>query len=184
MTWSKQTIMKKIILGLLLMLFGCSDPADKASENLKKGDEFFGKNEYEVAEYYYEKIPEESPFFHQAQKKLNAIAVVKAKWKVAVGDTVEISKVVIIDNKYKADNLSKEPIHTITLVNKSWKKLESVNIEFIYYNEAGTVVTRLVGDVKTDLEPRTQSVFENISPGTVHERFVKCEAKIINAYFQ
>ncbi len=176
--------MKKFVLVLMLLVFGCSDLGDQASANLKKGDEFFAKNEYEVAEYYYDKIPEESPFYRQARKKLNTIASVKEKWKVVAGDTVEISKVVIIENTYKVDNVSRLPIHTVTIANNTRKTLESVIIEFIYYDEAGSVVTTLVGNVKASVEPKSQNVFDNISPGTLQERFVNCEARIINAHFQ
>lgn len=176
--------MKKFVLVLMLLVFGCSDLGDQASANLKKGDEFFAKNEYEVAEYYYDKIPEESPFYRQARKKLNTIASVKEKWKVVAGDTVEISKVVIIENTYKVDNVSRLPVHTVTIANNTRKTLESVIIEFIYYDEAGSVVTTLVGNVKASVEPKSQNVFDNISPGTLQERFVNCEARIINAHFQ
>ncbi len=176
--------MKKFVLVLMLLVFGCSDLGDQASANLKKGDEFFAKNEYEVAEYYYDKIPEESPFYRQARKKLNTIASIKEKWKVVAGDTVEISKVVIIENTYKVDNVSRLPIHTVTIANNTRKTLESVIIEFIYYDEAGSVVTTLVGNVKASVEPKSQNVFDNISPGTLQERFVNCEARIINAHFQ
>jgi hypothetical protein len=167
----------------VLILFGCSDSADQASANLKKGDEFFAKNEYDIAEYYYDKIPEDSPFFQQAQKKLNAIAVGRAQWKVDNNGSTKISEVYIIDNKYKIDSVSKLPIHAITLENKSWKSLLSVDIEFIYYNDEGTVVTKLIADVKTNLLPKTQKVYENISPGTIQERFVNCQARIIAAHF-
>ena len=133
---------------------------------------------------YYDKIPEESPFYRQARKKLNTIASIKEKWKVVAGDTVEISKVVIIENTYKVDNVSRLPIHTVTIANNTRKTLESVIIEFIYYDEAGSVVTTLVGNVKASVEPKSQNVFDNISPGTLQERFVNCEARIINAHFQ
>ncbi|HAP36769.1 MAG TPA: hypothetical protein DCQ28_12840 [Bacteroidetes bacterium] len=177
--------MRKIVFSILLLVVGCAEPVDQASTNLKKGDEFFAKNEYEVAEYYYDKIPEDSPFFRQAQKKLNVIAAVKEKWKIDVGDTVEISKVTITENKYTTDNDSKSPIHTLTVVNTSWKKLKRVNIEFSYFTEAGIIITRLVvNDVELDLDPNTQKVYENISPGTIYFQFATCEAKIINAYFQ
>ncbi len=176
--------MRKFIFSLLFLLFGCSDPGDQASANLKKGDEFFAKNEYEVAEYYYDKIPEDSPFFRQAQKKLNIIASAKTKWKVVQGDTVDISQVVLIENEYQTSNVSRLPIHSITLENKSWKRLESVNIEFTYFKETGTVIAKLIGSIETNLEPRTQRVFKNISPGTIQEQFVKCDARIVSANFQ
>ena len=175
--------MKKFIFSLVVLLFGCSDPGDQPGTNLKKGDEFFAKNEYEVAEYYYDQIPEDSPFFRQAQKKLNAIAVVKAKWKVVESDSTEISQVVLVENKYKADNVSRVPIHSITIANNSKKKLESVNIEFTYFNQEGTVIATLLGDVKTPVDPESKNIFDNVSPGILQERFVNCEARIINAHF-
>ncbi|MDP1678375.1 MAG: FxLYD domain-containing protein [Bacteroidota bacterium] len=176
--------MKKFILGLVLLVFGCSDPGDKASENLKKGDSFFEKNEYEVAEYYYDKIPEESPFYRQAQKKLDAIALVKEQWKIVASDSVGASKIILVENKYRTDSVSGAPIHTITLTNNSRRTVNSVNIEFTYYNQAGNVITTLVGDVKTSLEPNTRASFDDITPGTLQELFVKCDAKIISIHFR
>jgi hypothetical protein len=175
--------MKKIIFSLLVILFGCSDSADQAGANLKKGDEFFNKSEYEVAEYYYEKVPEESPLFRQAQTKLEAIAGIKERWKVIPGDTVEISNIILVENKYNTDNTSRLPIHAITLANRSWKKLKSINIEFTYYNAAGAVITKLIVEIETDLDSRNQKVYENVSPGVIQERFAKCDARIINAVF-
>jgi len=72
--------MKKTLLILLLLAAGCIDTEENASANLKKGDDFFAKNEYEVAEYYYERIPEESPFYAKAQVKLEEIAKIKKQW--------------------------------------------------------------------------------------------------------
>ena len=175
--------MKKITVSLLVILFGCSDPADQAGTNLKKGDEFFDKSEYEVAEYYYEKIPEESPLFIQAQKKLNAIAMVKEQWKVVAGDPIEISNITIVEHKYNTDSSATLPIHSVTLVNRYWKKLKSVDIQFSYYDGSGNIVAKLITEIETNLDSRNQRVYENISPGTVRERFVSCEIKIINADF-
>jgi len=77
--------MKKFVLVLILLVFGCSDLGDQASANLKKGDEFFAKNEYEVAEYYYDKIPEESPFYRQARKKLNTSHIAAKALRIVRG---------------------------------------------------------------------------------------------------
>ncbi len=176
--------MKKFVLGLALLVFGCSDHGDKASENFKKGDDFFAKNEYEIAEYYYDKIPEDSPFYRQAQKKLHAIALVKEQWKIVKSDSVGTSQIILVENKYRTDGVSGAPIHTITLTNNSRRTLNSVTIVFTYYNQGGNVITTLVGEVTTSLEPNTQAVFENVTPGTLQEPFVNCEAKIINTHFR
>ena len=175
--------MKKFAFGLMLLIVGCSDPGEQAGSNLKKGDEFFAKNEYEIAEYYYEKIPEESPLYRQAQKKLNEITVIKEHWKIGEADSAEVAQVVLVENKYNADNTSKVPIHTLTLLNNSRKKLGSVNIEFTYYNAAGGVIAVLVDEVKTPLGSNTQGVFDKVSPGILPDKFERCEARIINAHF-
>lgn len=175
--------MKKFIFSLIFFAVGCSDPIDQASTNLKKGDEFFAKNEYEAAEYYYDRIPEESPFYPQAQKKMNAIAVFKAKWRVNDKDSSEISKVVLVENISKMNNISRVPTHMITIANNSTKLLESIEVEFTYYDQNESVITALITEVKTPLKPKSQETYYDITPGLLQERFTTCQAKIINAHF-
>ncbi|MBW7887933.1 MAG: hypothetical protein H3C35_06185 [Bacteroidetes bacterium] len=66
--------MKKLFLCVILLVAaGCEDLDEDAPINFKKGIEFYKKGEYEIAEYYFDKIPEESPLYNSAQKRLQKI---------------------------------------------------------------------------------------------------------------
>ena len=67
--------MKLLAAMMVAMLFiGCDNTPEQAADNLKKGDEYFAAQQYEVAEYYYDKIPDESPLYKEAQLKIDKIS--------------------------------------------------------------------------------------------------------------
>lgn len=176
--------MKKFYCLFFIFLLGCSGTEENASANLKKGDDFFAKKEYEVAEYYYEKIPEESPIYIQAQKKLEEIAAVKKQWadkEVKVGD---LTKIIVLDHTYQTDNVSQVPIHRLSLVNNTDRFIETITVEFTYFDKSGKEITKLTAEVNTPMYQNTQDVFKGISPGMVNEEYAKSTAKIISARFQ
>ena len=63
-------MIKTILLFLILLLAGCGESVEDAPINLQKGNDFYIRGQYEVAEYYFEKIPEDSPLYPEAQEKL------------------------------------------------------------------------------------------------------------------
>ena len=177
--------MKKILFIILLACtIGCEQSDEDASSNLKKGDSFFEKKEYEVAEYYYEKIPEESPMYAKAKKKLDAIAVIKKQWTEHSVPQIDLNKIVIVEHTFTVDNISLLPVHRLSLVNNTNRTLESIDVEFSYLDKNGKILEKLVCEVKTGMYTNTQDVFKGIKPGVVREAFATSEAKILSAKFR
>ncbi len=176
--------MKKLLFIFFAILFGCTGTEEHASANLKKGDDFFAKKEYEVAEYYYEKIPEDSPIYTQAQKKLEAIAVIKKQWADKEVKVADLSKIAMIDHTYQLDNVTQVPTHRLSLVNNTPRILESVTVEFSYFDKDGKEIQKLTVEVTTQMYENTQDVFKGISTGVLLRPFTTSTAKIVSAKFQ
>lgn len=176
--------MKQIVLLVLVTLMGCSNSEENATINLQKGDEFFSKQEYEVAEYYYEKIPDDSPVYRQAEKKLQEIARIKKQWVEKTVPSSELAKIVILEHTYQVDNVSRIPSHRLSLVNNTDRIVEYIVVEFTYYDKNDKVITTLTTEKRTPMFQHTQDVFKGIEPGFVPEEFARATAKIVNARFQ
>ena len=167
--------MKKILV-ILVLLFGCTDGEEYASINLKKGDEFFAKREYEIAEYYFDKIPEESPLYKAAKRNLDIIH--KQKEMLAQEETVNentragvgAGALTVVPHSYSL-KMGRIPIHTVTLHNKTTKKLQFADLEFIYLDGSGREVKRIVGSVYQDIMPDEQKEISEIAPGMVTDKF-------------
>ena len=176
--------MKIHLLFFALLLAGCGDSEENAPSNLQKGNEFYAKQEYEVAEYYFEKIPEESPLYPQAKKKLDAIAAIKKQWKEKQVSTTDLSKIVIIDHTYQLVNIARIPTHRLSLVNNTDRILEYITVEFSYTDKTGKVVAKLTTETRTPMFQNTQDVFKGIEPGYVAEEFTTSTARIVSARFK
>jgi len=175
--------MKKTILCMLLALFGCADNEQNAISNVKKGDDFFDRKEYEVAEYYYEKIPEDSPLYNHAKRKLDEIAVIKKHWVEKEIPAAEVAKIQILNHGYAVDNVRHVPSHSLELYNNLAQNIEYVTVEFKYVDEQGTVVAAFTTEVHTSMFPNTRKLFRAVEPGYVAKKFVKAEAKIVTARY-
>ena len=176
--------MKKTLLILLLLAAGCIDTEENASANLKKGDDFFAKNEYEVAEYYYERIPEESPFYAKAQVKLEEIAKIKKQWVEKEVSASDIAKINIIEHTYNWDNMTRVPVHRLSMVNNTDRILEYITVQFDYYDKDNNLITRFTVETRTPMLQNTQNAFNNIGTGVMKRDFARSTATIIEARFQ
>jgi hypothetical protein len=176
--------MKKILLILGFLLWGCSGSDEQAPENLKYGDDFFAKKEYEIAEYYYEKIPEESPLYSQARKKLEEISIIKKQWVEKSPPAAVLQKIVILNNVYGIDNVTGLPTHTLTILNNTDRIVEYLTFEFSYFDEAGKLVAQYTLKARTPLFQGYQDIFGGLQPGRVDKKFTSSTVKIINARFQ
>ena len=176
--------MRRVLTVILLLAAGCADTEENAAANLKKGDEHLAKKEYEVAEYYYERIPEESPLYVQAEKKLEAIAKVKKQWVEKEVAPADLAKIRIIDHTYQLDNVARVPSHRLSLVNNTDRVLEYITVEFSYYDRSGKKVATLETETRTPMFQNSQDVFKGIEPGFVAEEFASTTARIVNARFQ
>jgi len=172
------------VLIIAFIVAGCVDNEENASANLKKGDDFFAKHEYEVAEYYYEKIPESSPFYKKAQKQLDAIGTIKRQWVEKEVTAEELAKIIIIDHTYKVDNITRVPVHRLSLVNNMDRILEYIEVEFTYYDNDDRKVYTLITETRTPMYQNTQDVFTKIEPGAVPVDFSRSTARILKARYQ
>ncbi len=171
-------------MAFVLLIAGCVGTEEEAPVNLKKGDECFDKKEYEVAEYYYEKIPEESPLHEQASKRLDEIKEIKAKWADKTVSEADIAKIIVTDHSYGIDNVLHIPTHRLLLFNHNQRNIASLTVEFSYYRISGELIGQLTTDVKVVVKSKDQNECTGIQPGRVGEVFAKSSARIIGARYQ
>lgn len=174
--------MKKILM-VLVILIGCTDGEEYASINLQKGDEFFAKGEYEIAEYYYDKIPEDSPLFKSAQRNL---AIIEKQKENIVAEEVSGVKVdrglTIVGHTYLL-RLGRVPIHKVTILNGTSKKLQFADLEFVYIDGSGREIKRLTGTIYQDIGPNEQKEVSEIAPGMIDGKFERVEVNFKRTFF-
>ena len=128
--------MKNIPFLFLLLALVCTDSEEQASTNLRKGDEFYNKGQYDIAEYYYDKIPEESILRKTVARRKKDIEKNIGSFSAKVSSEKKAEEVTIANHTFKV-SLGRIPMHTITLLNSTSKKLQMVDVEFTYFNAAG-----------------------------------------------
>ncbi|MFA6468645.1 MAG: hypothetical protein WCW35_07095 [Bacteroidota bacterium] len=183
--------MKKLFILLCLALFGCTDSEENASTNLRKGDEFMAKGEYEIAEYYYDKIPEESVLYKTVLRRRQDIEKL-ARSKSSSGSSGSSGgssvaddsdeNIVIVSQKF-AVQLGKLPLHTVLIRNNSSKRVNTIEVRFVYIDETRTVVARHTWLLNAYIDAGGEKEFPNISPGMVHDKFVRVEVEVVKALF-
>ncbi|MFA6540566.1 MAG: FxLYD domain-containing protein [Bacteroidota bacterium] len=176
--------MKNILFLIVVLLAGCSASEEDSQINLAKGDEFFAKEEYEVAEYYYERIPEESPLYAQAEKKLVAIHEIKAQWMDRTVSEEDLTRLLIIDLSSGTDNVLNIPAHRLLIRNNNKRDIASVKLEFTYFDEQGEVIGHLQTDVPITIKANDQNECVGVNPGRLDRKFTKASAQIIGAMYQ
>lgn len=174
-------MIKIFALFLFLLLAGCGESVEDAPINLKKGNDFYSQGQYEVAEYYYEKIPEESPFYPQAKEKLDSIEIIKREWVTKEISPSDLGKIAIINNKVRIDSRTQIPSHVLTVANNSSQALGSITVKFTYYDVEGNIVGSLTTEVSTPMEPHTRKSFGGIKPGVMDKSFATSGAEILSA---
>lgn len=180
----KTALLKYLFPFLLAVLsVGCDRTSEKAPMNIKKGDEYFANQEYEVAEYYYEKIPEDSPLYKQAQMKLHEIGEIRSSKFPKISLEEEARKVSVFDQSITSNNLGKMPIHSVSLNNESQHKLSAVVLEFTYFDAGGNVVAVKRIRVETPLLGKSQETFRGIAPGVLDESCSSAKVKVLSAEF-
>ena len=175
--------MKKFAVIVTVLLFGCADSDENASTNLRKGDEFFNKGEYEIAEYYYDKIPEESVLFKTVVHRKDEIQKIHEDPSLDTRSTKKISGVFITKQSVQVSNLGVLPLHKITIVNNTDKNLQFVELEFTYFDDKGKEVKKLSSVVNTAVPKNSQKEFEKITPGMVNEKFTKAMVTLVKPVF-
>jgi hypothetical protein len=171
-----------IIVAVLLV--GCDSTSEQAPNNLKKGDQYFATKEYEVASYYYEKIPEDSPLYKEAQMKLQQIDDIEKGKLPKISAEDEARKVSVFDQSITSNALGKMPVHTVSLNNESVYKLVSVVLEFTYFDAGGNVIAVKRDKVVTPIPRKSQGTFKGIAPGVLDDPCTSSKVKVLSAEFQ
>ena len=166
------------------LLIGCDNSVDQAPVNMKKADQYFAERQYEIADYYYEKIPEESPLYKEAQLKIEQIASMEQSALPKGPGADEALKITIFDQSITSNPGGVAPIHTIQLNNESVHKLASVQLEFSYFDAAGNLMGVKRCNVGTPILGKSQETFTGIAPGVLDAQFVTYRVKVISAEFQ
>ncbi len=167
-----------------MFLFGCDNTADQAPNNLKKGDEYFAAKQYEVAEYYYDKIPEDSPCYKEAEIKMQQIADIQKGALPKISVVEESQKVTVFDQSMTINAGGTEPVHSVELNNESVHKLASVVLQFTYLDATGNVVAVKQCKIASPMSGKTQETFKGISPGNLESPCVSSKVKVVSVEFQ
>lgn len=171
--------MRYALLLCLLVMVGCTDSEENASANLRKGDEFMAKGEYEIAEYYYDKIPEESVLFKTVERRRKEMEKhAPAPAAAAGGSKVQKREGVFILRESHVLQLGKMPIHTITVQNATSKRLNMLELNFVYLDGAGTEVQRMTSLVNASMDPDTEKELDKIAPGMLNQKFSTVRVEI------
>ncbi len=177
--------MKRALMMLALaMVLGCDTTPELAPNNMKKGDQYLAEKDYDVAEYYYEKIPDSSPLYKEAQLKLKQIVDIRAGAIPKVSAEAELQKVSVFEQSIIRNDDGKTPIHNVSLNNESTHKLVSVQLEFTYFDGAGNLIGLKRCTVNKAMSAKTQETFTNIAPGTLDVPCASSKVKVISAEFQ
>ncbi len=164
--------MRYVLLFTLLVMAGCTDSEENASMNLRKGDEFMAKGEYEIAEYYYDKVPEESVLFKTVERRRKEMEKSAPKPVAEKGkSTVQQRQGVFILKESHVLQLGKMPIHTITVQNATSKRLNVMELEFIYRNEMGVEVQKMTTMVNASMDAGEEKELDKIAPGMLNQKF-------------
>lgn len=175
--------MKNIPFLFLLLALGCSDSEENASTNLRKGDEFYNKGQYDIAEYYYDKIPEDSPLHKSAVRRVDEINKIRIDPSLDKHATKKKEGVFITNHTFETGTMGVLPLHRMTVVNNTNKNLQFCELEFVYYDASGKEVERLSSVVTTGVQKDTQKNFEKISPGVVKQKFAKATIILVKPVF-
>ncbi|HLP15648.1 MAG TPA: hypothetical protein VK470_05285 [Bacteroidota bacterium] len=176
--------MKRLaVIAILLIMGGCHNSLENATYNMKKGDAFYETKEYDVAEYYYDKIPEESPLYAQARAKLDSIASFRKYWSVRTVSEEDLKKIVLADHSASMNKSTMKPLHSFVIINNTSRTLSSITVEFTYFDMNYHEVGKLTCDVDAPVGPKKKGVFNRVEPGTLTHTFHKSEAKLVGAQY-
>ena len=157
---------------------------NKRLTTCKKGTNISRQNSTEVAEYYYDKIPEESPLYKEAQLKIEKIDAIQKGALPKISVAVESQKVSVLDQTMTSNSEGREPIHSVELNNESTHKLASVVLEFTYFDAAGNIVAVKQCKIATPMIGKTQEMFKGVTPGSLESPCASSKVKVVSVEFQ
>ena len=176
----------KVLISLLtaVLLIGCMDDSENARANMEKGEQFMKQGEFEVAEYYYERIPEDSPYYRKAMLRLEEIKKRHQAMIEQEASSAGSQEVLIARHSFQVDNMGKVPIHFITIENNSDQAIQMLELEFVYLGFNGKEVATLSQPLAVGIEPESVKEVKGVSPGIVSEPFQKVNIKINRILFK
>jgi uncharacterized protein YcfL len=177
-------MMKKSVILICVLIIGCGGSLEDAQSNFQKGNEFFDHQEYDVAEYYYEKVPQDSPLYQEAAKKIDEIENIRRELADNEVSKADLSNISILDQSNHMDIVSNKPFHRILFVNHTAKTLKSVTFEFVYLDKDGNEVDKLTKEVKIRVNPNETKEIKGIEPGTVTKIFNTAQVAIIGGTYE
>jgi hypothetical protein len=177
--------MKKVFIlcVLLVAAAGCQNEQENAPANMKKGNSFYEVKEYDVAQYYYEKIPPESPLYPDAKNKLDSIAIFKKYWAITKVTDEDMKKIDLIDHSGSMNLSSMKPLHSFVILNNTERTLSIVTVEFTYYDFEHNVVGKLTCDVDAPVPSMKKGVFSRVEPGILKSAFARSTVKLVGAQY-
>jgi hypothetical protein len=168
---------------LFLAAAGCQSNFENAPSNMKKGDSFYASKEYDVAEYYYQKIPEESPLYAEAKAKLDSIATFKKYYAITTVTEQDLKNIDLMDHSFSMNLSTMKPLHSFVILNKTPRSLSSITVEFTYYDMNHNTVGQLVCDVDAPVPSMKKGVFSRVEPGVLQSVFAKSSVKLVGAQY-
>ncbi len=168
---------------LLVFTAGCQNTEESAPANMKKGNDFYGMKEYDVAEYYYEKIPPESPLYPDAKVKLDSIAVFKQYWAITKVTDADLKLINLSDHSGSMNLSAMKPLHSFVIINNTKRTLSMITVEFTYYDHEANQVAQLTCTVDAPVPSKKKGVFSRVEPGVLKTSFSRSTAKLVGAEY-
>ncbi len=173
--------MKKIPFLCAILLISCSDPEEMASTNLRKGDEFMKRGEFEIAQYYYDKIPEGHLLQKHVQKRLQEIEKITNDpvEREKLSNTKKVEDVTIVRHTFQI-KMGRLPLHKLVLTNNTSRKIRMIDIDFIYLDQSGKEIKTINHPMFADIDAGMTKEFNDVSPGMVQEQIFQVKVLIKN----
>jgi hypothetical protein len=168
---------------LLVLIAGCQNGFENAPVNMRKGDAFYAAKEYDMAAYYYGKVPEESPLFPQAKSKLDSIGLYKKYWAITTVTPEDLKKISLIDHSASMNLSTMKPLHSFIILNNTPRSLSSITVEFTYYDFNHVEVGKLICNVDAPVPTMKKGVFNRVEPGILKTTFAKSTATLVGAEY-
>jgi len=169
----------------LLFVFaaGCQNTEETAPSNMKKGNDFYDMKEYDVAEYYYEKIPQESPLYPDARARLDSIVIFKQYWAITKVTDEDMKLIDLTDHSGSMNLSSMKPLHSFVIINNTKRTLSMITVQFTYYDYEAKKVAELTCNVDAPVPSKKKGVFSRVEPGILKTTFSRSTAKLIGAEY-
>ncbi len=176
--------MKQIFFFIIALFFiSCEQTEQDANENFKKATEFYKQKEYEIAEYYFDKIPEDNPLYSESQRILQEIDNIKLFSSEKLAKPEELRQVKVLNHTFTFNAETMEPKHNIKISSENTRTIRFMVLKFTYYNEVNQPVDQIVVRENLVMYGRVTDTFKDVIPGKVKSKFYSSRVEILSAEF-